>query len=151
MKRLILRALSSGTVASLATTAALAMLARAEGRRALQPTNATSHMLHGDSAGHVRHADVPHTMLGYVVHHASAVFWAAIYQAWRARRGAASKSPLGDAMLLSAVAAFVDYVVVPRRLSPGWEIVLPKSAIALTYVAMAFALAATERGANRRD
>lgn len=145
MKILVRRALTSGTIASLATTIALAVLARAEGRRVLQPTNATSHVLHGDSAGRVRHADVPHTVFGYVVHHASAVFWAAIYQVWRARRGAPSTSPLGDAMVLSALAAFVDYVVVPRRLSPGWELVLPKSAIALTYLAMAFALAATER------
>lgn len=145
MTSLIQRALVSGSLASLATVATLAVLARAESRRAVQPVNATSHVLHGDAAGRVRRMDMPHTLLGYAIHHAAAVFWATIYQAWRARPGARSASALGDAMALSALAAFVDYAVVPRRLSPGWEIVLPKSAIALTYVAMAFALAAAGR------
>jgi hypothetical protein len=36
----------------------------------------------------------------------------------------------------------VDYAVVPRRLTPGWEAVLSKRAIAATYVMMALGLAA---------
>ncbi|RWB92797.1 MAG: hypothetical protein EOQ56_36735, partial [Mesorhizobium sp.] len=51
----------TGTVASVVTAAFLALLAKAEGKSALQTTNATSHWLHGDKAGAVRKADLAHT------------------------------------------------------------------------------------------
>src|SRR3954470_12433817 len=63
-----LSALISGATASVASTAALALLAKAEGKSPLQPTNATSHWLHGESAGHVRRADLAHTGVGYLTH-----------------------------------------------------------------------------------
>ena len=45
--------------------------------------------------------------------------------------------------LVLALAAFVDYVVVPKRLTPGWEKVVSPRSIALAYGAMAVALWAT--------
>jgi len=41
---------------------------------------------------------------------------------------------------MAAIAAAVDYGITPKRLTPGWELVLSKRAIALAYVAMAFGL-----------
>jgi hypothetical protein len=78
-------ALVTGTIASLVSTAALAALARYEGKSAVQPTNATSHWLHGDEAGRRESADVAHTAVGYVTHHGSAVFWALRFELWLAR------------------------------------------------------------------
>jgi hypothetical protein len=133
----------SGTVASLATTAALAALASAEGKGLLQPTNSTSHWLHGEDAGAVRRADAAHTLIGYGTHHASAIFWAFPFEAWLATRP--PRGPLAllrDAAVVSAIAAVVDYGVAPKRLSPGWESVLSKRSIAATYAAMALGLAA---------
>ncbi|WP_394885661.1 hypothetical protein ACG873_01015 (plasmid) [Mesorhizobium sp. AaZ16] len=75
----------TGTVASFVTAAVLALLAKAEGTSALQPTNATSHWLHGDKSGGVRKADLEHTAVGFGTHHASAIFWAAPFEAWLAR------------------------------------------------------------------
>jgi hypothetical protein len=49
---------------------------------------------------------------------------------------------LRKAALISALAAGVDYGLTPRRLTPGWENVLSKPAMALTYGAMALGLAA---------
>ena len=49
--RMSKRALVSGSIASLASTAALAVLARTEAKGVLQPVNATSHWLNGDRAG----------------------------------------------------------------------------------------------------
>jgi hypothetical protein len=43
---------------------------------------------------------------------------------------------------MSAIAAVVDYGITPKRLSPGWEEVLSKRSIGLTYAAMALGLAA---------
>jgi hypothetical protein len=136
-------ALVTGTIASIATTAALALLARAEGKRALQPTNATSHWLHGEGAGRVRRADLAHTLVGYLTHHASAIFWALPFQRWLA--GRPPRPPeiiLRDAAAMAAIAAFVDYALVPKRLTPGWEEVLPKRSIVAVYGVLALALAA---------
>jgi hypothetical protein len=133
----------SGTVASLLTVATLAILARREHGAAVQPVNATSHWLHGERAGLVRRADVAHTGVGYATHHASAVFWALPFEAWLASRPPTGPADLlGRASIVASVAAFVDYLVVPKRLTPGWEAILSKRAIGITYIAMMLGLAA---------
>jgi hypothetical protein len=48
--QLLVSALVTGTVASIVSSASLAALAKIEGKSAAQPTNSTSHWLHGDSA-----------------------------------------------------------------------------------------------------
>ena len=133
----------TGTVASLATTAALALLAHAEGKNPLRPTNSTSHWLHGENAGSFARPDLEHTALGYATHHASAVFWALFLEAWLA--GRPRRDPLAmlrDASVVAVIAAAVDYGIVPKRLTPGWEHVLSKRSIAATYGALALGLAA---------
>jgi hypothetical protein len=52
-----------------------------------------------------------------------------------------------DAIVLSALAAFVDYLVVPKRLTPGWEKVVTPPSIGLAYGDMAVALWACYFGA----
>ena len=84
--RIGLSALVTGTVASLVSTAALALLARAEGKGTFQPTNATSHWLHGDGAALHREPNAAHTLVGYATHHASTLFWAVPFEAWLAAR-----------------------------------------------------------------
>src|SRR5437764_5213692 len=74
--RIGLSALVTGTAASVVSTAALALLAQGEGKSAFQPTNATSHWLHGDRAASQGEPDTAHTLIGYATHHASALFWA---------------------------------------------------------------------------
>src|SRR5438045_9328878 len=49
---------------------------------------------------------------------------------------------LRDACAMSVIAAVIDYGATPKRLTPGWELVLSKRSIAATYVAMALGLAA---------
>jgi hypothetical protein len=43
---------------------------------------------------------------------------------------------------MSAIAAVVDYGVAPKRLTPGWELVLNKRSIVAAYGALALGLAA---------
>ncbi len=136
------RALLSGTAASATSTAALALVARLEGRGALQPVNATSHWLNGQRAASVRRPDLRHTGVGYVTHHAATLFWAVLFE-----RAIASRRPVGtlpmlrDAVVMSAFAAAVDYIATPKRFTPGWEFVLSKRAMAAAYAAMAAGLA----------
>jgi hypothetical protein len=142
LREIGLRAIISGSVASVVSTAALAWLARAQGRRAIQPTNATSHWLHGEGAGTVERADAAHTLTGFATHYASAIFWAVPFEALLARGGARGmRETMQAAVLTSGLAAVVDYGLVPRRLTPGWESVLPTRSIAAAYVALAFGLA----------
>lgn len=148
----------TGTVASVVTAGVLALLAKAEGKGALQPVNATSHWLHGEKAGRVKKADLAHTALGFGTHHASALFWAAPFEAWLSLNP--PRSPLKmlrDASVVAAIAAAVDYLLAPKRLTPGWEEVLSKKSVAATFVALALGLTAggliaqeMRKGSSRR-
>jgi len=138
MLALLGRALLSGSAASITTTVTLALLARAQGRHPVQPVNSTSHWYLGEAAGRSRALDLPHTLGGYLTHHAASVFWATAFEAVRALRP--RRAPVGEALAISALAALVDYAVVPKRLTPGWEKVVTPRAIALAYGVMAVSL-----------
>ena len=153
-----LSAFVTGTVAALVSTAALAALAKMEGKGALQPTNATSHWLQGDEAANVELPDAGHTLVGFATHHASGVFWAAPFEAWLAANPPRTFwTLLRDAFVMSGIAAAVDYGATPHRFTPGWELVLSKRSLFISYVALAFGLAAGAlaservRGAARID
>ncbi len=133
----------SGTVASATSTIALAVLARTEGKGALQPVNSTSHWRNGERAAAFSGADLAHTAVGYATHHAATVFWAVLFERWIGSRRPAKVLPLmQDALVLSAIAAAVDYGATPKRFTPGWEFVLSKRSMAVAYAAMALGLAA---------
>ncbi|KRE21711.1 hypothetical protein ASE66_27950 [Bosea sp. Root483D1] len=137
----------SGTVAALTTSVALSILARIEGRSAIQPVNSTSHWYWGDAAGRSRRIDFPHTIVGFVTHHGASLFWACAYE--MLRRHPQKRTAFGDAVAVSALAAVVDYAVVPKRLTPGWEKVVTPRAICIAYAVMAVALAISPRSARR--
>ena len=50
---------------------------------------------------------------------------------------------LGRAAAIATLAAIVDYTITPKRFTPGWELVLSKRSMALTYAAMAVGFAGT--------
>ncbi len=134
---------TTGSIASAVTTAALAAMAKAEGKGALQPTNSTSHWLHGDHSGQVRSLDLKYTGVGYATHHASAIFWALPFEAWLAARPPRSAGGIfARAAAVAGIAALVDYALVPKRVTPGWEEVLPPRDIAAAFGALAVGLAA---------
>jgi hypothetical protein len=139
---LLLRSVLTGSVASIAIAAALGWLARREGKRPLQPMNATSHWLHGERAGRLRRVDAAHTLLGYATHHASAIFWALLFEGLLGRGRHTPPTLLGTAAAVAGTAALVDYGIVPKRLTPGWELTVSKEAVAGAFVVMALGLAA---------
>lgn len=137
-------AVVSGSAASVASAAALALLGEAENDSPSAPVNAISHWLWGDRATHVDGASLRHTLAGYAIHHAASVFWATLYEKYFADEGGAKPWPavLRDAGLVAAVAAFVDFELTPRRLTPGFERRLSPLALAGVYAAFAGGLAA---------
>jgi hypothetical protein len=139
---LLRSSLVSGTVASAVSAAVLALLARAEGAAPIQPINATSHWLHGEEAGKVRDIDAKHTGTGFATHHAACVLWASLFETIRSTAPDAGPARvLRDAAAVSAVAAVVDYGLVPSRLTPGWEEPLPIRSVAGGFAGLALGLA----------
>ena len=135
-------ALVTGGLASVTSAVALAVAARLEGKATMQPINATSHWLNGDRAASNTGVSAVHTGVGYATNHAASVFWAVFFQAWLAQRPALRAWPmLQSALLMSAIAAAVDYGATPHRFTPGWELVLSKKGMALAYVGLALGLA----------
>jgi hypothetical protein len=133
----------SGTVASLATTAVLASRGRAELGDPASPLNGPSQWIWGQRAAHKRGFSFRHTVAGYVIHHASAMLWATMFESLLARRRMRRSAieTLALAGVTSAVACIVDYRVVRGRLTPGFEKRLSRKSLAFTYVTFALALA----------
>jgi len=128
----------SGAVVAAVTTIAVAACGRRRGS-ALAPINATSHVLWGDSAGQVARPTVRHTLPGAAINAGACVFWAALYEWAFGQRASPVARALGGPAV--AAAAYVtDYHVVPRRLTPGWELSLAKADLAVVYAALAVAL-----------
>lgn len=146
----LVRALTSGSVAGLATTAAVALAGKREAGSALGPVNATSHILWGDAAGRQDKPSLKYTVPGFLLNHLSAVFWAGFYEACFSRRGTpggATQSlakPVLGAVVVSAGAYLTDYHLVPRRFTPGWEKRLSGKSLAVTYGMLALGLMATD-------
>lgn len=140
--KLLLSTLLTGSVASAVSTIALGALAKIEGKN-FRPTNSTSHWLHGDEAGSNGRVDVAHTPIGYATHQASALFWALRFEAWLSSHPPRSSTELlKDAAVMSAIAGVVDYGIVPKSPTPGWELTLSKKSVAAAFVSLAIGLAA---------
>ncbi len=148
---LVLRAiLLAGTCGSVVSAAALAAASAGGGGGVWQPLNATSHWRHGEGAASRRAPDIAHTGVGAATHWAATVFWAAGFEAWmRVRPPRTRAGALGVASAVSAIAAFVDYRMTPRRFTPGWEFVLGRAGMGAGYAGMAVGLLAGRELARR--
>ena len=143
------RMVAGGLAAALLSGLVLAWRGRAETGSAAAPINAPSQWLHGREA--LRRDDVSwrHTALGALVHGASSMLWAGLYGALRERRerrgGTSTAAALADAAAVTALAAVVDFKVVPDRLSPGFQHRLSRPAVVLTYASFAAGLLLANR------
>jgi hypothetical protein len=139
MTSLLARALLSGSVAAAAVT----LVASAAGRRTTgayaAPLNATSHFLWGERAGRRNDYSLKYTATGFTANYGASVFWALFYEALAGRM-----PPLVRGAAVSALAYATDYHVVPKRLTPGFEMRLPGRALAAIYAALAVGLSARD-------
>lgn len=136
------QAVVSGTLASVLSTAVLAIFGRSTLGKALAPTNATSHWLWGNQAYREHTASFRHTGVGYATHHASAMMWATIFERWLNYRNVLRTSEIvRDAAAMSAIASFVDYQLTPPRLRPGFEQHLSRGELLAVFAAFGVGLA----------
>ena len=132
---------ASGFCAGLAALAALAVAAERRNRSPWRPINATSHWIHGPRSGSVSRPDLAHTGTGFTTHMLASFWWALPFSAMIGRSARPSPSRVVAAAAgTTALAALVDYGLVPKRLTPGWELALPKSDLMMAYVAMGLGL-----------
>ena len=147
-REVLRRASVSGTVAAITSGLTVALLARRRTGHLASGPNATSHVLWGESAGCCHEVDLRHTGVGAAIHHASGVFWAAGFEWLLATRR--RPHPIVAATAVTAAAYVVDYHVVPKRLTPGFELHLSGREMLGVYAALAAGLALTAMLRNRR-
>jgi hypothetical protein len=126
------------TSASVSSILAAALLGQRRSGRAAAAVNGPSQWLWGRTAKHRRRFSLRHTLVGYCIHHASSWLWASAFASRAARRLAPEELPRAAA--ITALAATVDYLVVPKRFTPGFEAHLGRGEIALVYAAFAAGL-----------
>jgi hypothetical protein len=136
-------ALVSGSGASVLSAVALSVCSRLQEGSAAGALNGPSQWLWGEHEAYTRRATLRHTLVGYVIHHASSLLWGAFYERCFCRRGR-RRSPAriaAEAGLTAAIAYGVDYHLTPKRFRPGFKKHLGPGAIFAAYVAFAAGLA----------
>lgn len=140
MKDILVRALISGTVAAAAVTVVASVASRRKTGSYPAAINATSHALWRDAA---RQNDYSwkYTATGLATNFGASVFWALFYEALAPRRRQAGpREAVLRGAAVAAAAYVTDYYLVPKRLTPGFELRLPRLALASIYAALALGL-----------
>lgn len=142
-KRTLREGLVSGTLAGLFSAVVLVVTGKRETGSAAAAVNAESHWLWGDESLREDKPTLRHTLTGIVTHQLSTVFWATLYALVRGDRKAVNKVPeaLIGGLATSAAAAAIDYTLVPKRLTPGFEHRLSTGAMVGVFAAIAGGIA----------
>lgn len=130
----LLRGMWIGLLAAAATAGALVGFGLVRGSP-LQPVNTIAHVLLGSRAFYLREAHPLVTPVGILVHTLSMILWGMVFSVAAGRRRGASLW-MGAVLFAVAVAA-IDFLVLPARLSPGFETVLTRGEIIVVYALLA--------------
>lgn len=122
--------------APLAVAIALPALSLLTGRGALAPVNASAHWLWPEAGRDG--FDPRETPVGLATNLAAGAMWGGV-MALALRR---TQAPVLTAAGVAAGAALLDYGLLPRRMSPGWEKALPVGAVAAGFAALAVGMLA---------
>jgi hypothetical protein len=134
--------LVTGSLASVLSAAYLVLAGERRGVPAA-PTNAISHWIFGNRSLREDDPSLLYTATGYLIHHASSVFWGVLHaKAWGAKPQAKKPLPaVAGAVVAAGVANLVDYQLTPKRLTPGFEHRLGKPEMVHVYACFAIGLA----------
>ena len=136
------RVLRTALAPSVATTVAVTICGHRDEGNAIAPLNAISHIAWGDVAAKQEDASVRYTATGIALNIAAITSWSAVYELAFGR--VARKNSLPAAMLggisVAALAYVIDYYVVPKRLTPGFEKRLTPRSMFIVYSSLALSL-----------
>ena len=141
----------TATAATAFTTVAATFCGVLENRNAAAPVNAVSHIAFGDKAARQDAVSMQYTGVGAALNSAAMVSWAGFHHlVFRPHQRRAS---FADAFVRGAVTAaiayVVDYHVVPKRLTPGFEKRLSNRSLFVIYAALAAGLALGDQLSQR--
>lgn len=141
--KLLRKSVMSGSTASLLSAISLAILGKGELGKTAAPMNGPSQWVWGKYASFLNYFSWQYTGVGYIIHHAASIFWALFYE-----KNCENMNPKKNcqeiiipALMVSAVAYVVDFYVVPKRFSPGFERRLSKESLFIVYGVFALGLA----------
>jgi hypothetical protein len=141
----------TGLLAGAGTTVAVMACGKAEAQGGIAPLNAVSHIPFGDKAARQDQASLKYTLTGLLLNMAAVSGWAAMQQ-WLVRRNKRSLlTHLAAGATTAATAYVVDYHVVPKRFTPGFEERLSPRSLAVVYGVLAVSLAAGSLLGSRDD
>lgn len=150
------RALISGTVSGLATAGVASLAGKRENDSYAAPLNATSHIVWGEKAAYHDRPSLKYTLTGFLLNHASTIFWASFYeklfgrQRLRRLRFTVSPGPLSlvkpvcRGAAVAAAAYIIDYHFIPKRFTPGFEKRVSGKSLTAIFAALAVGLAARD-------
>lgn len=142
-KEIVIDALATGKLASIASSLAIAACGKAELNNAVAPLNAISHIAFGEEAARQNEASLKYTATGILLNDAACTSWAALHEQLFGR--AISKGNVPVALTggsIIALAAYVtDYFLVPKRVTPGMEKRLSSRSLFFIYSVLAMSLA----------
>ena len=135
--------LVSGALAAAFSAAVVAIAGRRESGSAVAPINSVSHWLWGDEAAQDESVNVRHTGVGAVTNLLAGIFWGTLHAKFRPRVSGDAVVPaaIAGAVATSVVAGVVDYGLIPRRLTPGWEQRVSNASVAMALAAVAAGIA----------
>ena len=155
-------AVRSGTVAGLATAAVASTAGKYEADSYAAPLNATSHIIWGEEAAQEDHPSLKYTLTGFLLNHGSGIFWALFYERLFGRQAnrlsrrlpppaigtAGDLTPLVKPVLggatVAAAAYVIDYHLIPKRFTPGFEKRLSGKSLTAIFGALAVGIAACD-------
>lgn len=145
-QQLLRNTLFSGAVGAAAVCGAIALLGRKDSGSSLAPLNASSHLYWGSQAGEVERVTLAHTVPGVAINVGASFWWALVFELafgrklgngelGNAKTGNVMKA-LGGGLATACLAYIVDYRLVPKRLTPGWEQRLSSQSVLLGLAAL---------------
>ena len=129
----------AGTLAGAVSSLVLAAIGRRQAGSVAAPVNAASHWLWGDESLHEDRATLRHTGVGLLTQHAASIFWATLYALVHGHRPEAKRLPdaIAGGIATSAAAFVIDYSIVPKRFTPGYEHRLDGKGMLAVFAALA--------------
>ncbi len=139
LKRILIAGIKTGVALAGATTAAVMLAGMYETGSPWSPINAIAHIVDGDEVSQPAEFSPRESCIGLGVNAGAMLGWGILYEAGLA--ACRKRSNPAAAATASALAALIDYKMVPPRLSPGIEKTLSPKAVTFAYVVLAATLA----------
>jgi hypothetical protein len=122
-------------------SAAIAGASRLATGRSASGLNAISHMLWGKQVRREKEWSLRHTLTGLALNQLACLFWAGCYEAMLHEPQCSKPSQqVIDAITVSGIAYQVDYHIVPKRFTPGFELRFSPAWFPVLYAGLAGSL-----------